>query len=209
MYFKICGIKEIKTINCCTKNKVNFFGLIFYKKSPRNINLEKASELISFVKNKNINPVGVFVNEELDTIIAKIKKLKLKYIQLHGDENNQYISKLKNIFRIKIIKVISISSQKDLNKIKKYVDADFFLFDYKAKKRELPGGNAKSFDWKILKNLKINKPWFISGGINVSNIGIIKKFVNPDGIDLSSGVEEMPGVKNNKMIDNLFKKYNE
>ena len=85
----------------------------------------------------------------------------------------------------------------------------FFLFDYKAKKRELPGGNAKSFDWKILKNLKINKPWFISGGINVSNIGIIKKFVNPDGIDLSSGVEEIPGVKNNKMIDNLFKKYNE
>tara|TARA_X000000368_G_scaffold367013_1_gene314099 strand:- start:766 stop:1395 length:630 start_codon:yes stop_codon:yes gene_type:complete len=209
VYFKICGIKEIKTINCCIRNKVKFFGLLFYKKSPRNISLDKASKLISFVKNKDINPVGVFVNEELDSIINKIKKLKLRYIQLHGNESNRYIFKLKNTFKVKIIKSISISSSKDLNKIKKYADVDYFLFDYKAKRKELPGGNAKSFDWKIIKNLKIKKPWFISGGINASNIRIIKEFVNPDGIDLSSGVEEIPGVKNNKMIDALFERYNE
>ena len=182
---------------------------MFYKKSPRYISIKNASNLINYSKNKNIKPVAVFVNEEIDYVKSVESKLQLEYIQLHGDENDQYINRVKENSNVKIIKSISLFSSSDLDNIKKFKLVDFFLFDYKPKNNELPGGNAKKFDWKIIHNLKINKPWFIAGGINKENIKNIEKFANPDGIDLSSGVEESPGVKNNMMIDSLFKKYNE
>ena len=207
MIFKICGLKKIKTIKCCINNKVNFYGLVFHKSSPRNINIEDAVKLTKFSENKNINPVGVFVNEEIKDISSIIKRLKLKYLQLHGNENDEYISNIKKNFNVKIIKSISISSDKDLEKVNLYKKADFFLLDYKPKNHELAGGNAKKFDWSILKNFKIEKTWFISGGINHLNIRKIKEYSNPDGIDLSSGVEESPGIKNNKLINSLFKTY--
>ena len=94
-------------------------------------------------------------------------------------------------------------------KIKEYPNSDLFLFDYKPSEKELPGGNAKKFNWSFLSELNIKKPWFLSGGINISNINKIKEYANPDGIDLSSGVEEAPGIKNTKMINRLFNKYYE
>ncbi len=78
-----------------------------------------------------------------------------------------------------------------------------FLFDYKPVAKELPGGNSKKFDWKLLKNIKINKPWFISGGINANNIMQIKNYVIPYGIDISSGVEVKKGIKSNKKIESI------
>ncbi len=207
MKFKICGIKNTSTIDCCEKNGVNFFGMIFYKKSPRFISLNESKKLVHYSLQKNIEPVGVFVDESIENIVKTIHYLKLKYIQLHGTENNEFIINLKKITEIKVLKSISVNSHDDIANTKKINDADFFLFDYLPLKNELPGGNAKQFDWEILKNLKISKPWFISGGINEENINKIKDFANPDGIDLSSGVEESPGIKNNNMIDSLFNKY--
>ena len=107
---------------------------------------------------------------------------------------------------MKIIKSISISNKNDLNKINKYKSVDYFLFDYKPMKNELPGGNAKSFDWNILKNLKTDKPWFLSGGININNIQQILNDINPFGIDLSSGVEKELGIKDNHIINNFIEK---
>ena len=98
-------------------------------------------------------------------------------------------------------------SCKLLDLINYYQSNDYFLLDYKSEKNDLPGGNAKQFDWSLLSDLNINKPWFLSGGINKSNINKIKNYVNPNGIDLSSGVEEVPGIKSIKMINNLFEKY--
>ena len=95
MLFKICGLKNISTIDCCEKNKVSFFGMIFYKKSPRFIDFEQAKFLVEYSKNKNIEPVSVFVNENIETVKSFIKDLKLKIIQLHGNENNDYIREIK------------------------------------------------------------------------------------------------------------------
>ena len=106
-----------------------------------------------------------------------------------------------------MIKSISIKDKKDFKKINNYQTNDYFLLDYKPEKDDLPGGNAKQFDWSLLSNIKINKPWFLSGGINILNINQINIYANPNGIDLSSGVEEAPGIKNLRMINNLFKKY--
>ena len=126
---------------------------------------------------------------------------------MHGKEDDEYIKKIKHNSNLKVIKSISIKDKEDFRKINYYQENDYFLLDYKPEKNELPGGNAKQFDWSLLSDLNINKPWFLSGGVNKSNINKIKNYVNPDGIDLSSGVEEAPGIKNKTMINNLFKKY--
>ena len=86
-----------------------------------------------------------------------------------------------------------------------YPNVDYYLFDYKPNMNELPGGNAKSFDWLILKNKNIAKPWFISGGININNITDLLENLNPYGIDISSGVEDQPGIKNTSKIKEIVK----
>ena len=205
MIFKICGLKEKDSLICCEANKVDFFGLVFYEKSPRNINHNKAKQLVEFSKNLSIKPVGVFVNHKISDLKNIIRLLNLKYIQLHGEENQSYINEIKKEFKLKIIKKISIKNQSDLNKINDIENIDFLLFDYKPKSNELPGGNSKSFDWSLLKGVTIKLPWFISGGINESNIKNIQKTINPNGIDLSSGVERSLGMKSNEKINNLFR----
>ena len=205
MIVKICGIKTEDTLICCQKNRINFFGMIFYEKSPRNISLENANILQKKSENLNINGVGVFVDKNINEVETIIKNLKLRYVQLHGSENESYIRDLKKN-NVKIIKSISINKVNDLKKIHYYNSADYFLFDYKPLKGELPGGNAKSFDWNILKGLETDKPWFVSGGININNIQQILKDIKPFGIDLSSGVEKELGIKDNRIINNFISK---
>ena len=207
MIFKICGLKEKASLRCCATNKVDFFGMIFYEKSPRNITFDEAKNLINFSKNLTIKPVGVFVNHDIYELKKIITFLELKYIQLHGDENQSYIDEIKNEFKLKIIKKLSIKTVNDLKNINYFKNIDYLLFDYKPQINELPGGNSKTFDWSLLKGQKIELPWFISGGINESNIKNIQKLINPNGIDLSSGVEESKGIKSNTKINNLFKKF--
>ena len=133
MIIKICGIQNENTLICCEKNKVNFFGMIFYPNSPRNITIENANKLNKISEKLNINGVGVFVNKDINELEEIIKYVNLKYVQLHGSEDELYIKKLKE-FGVKIIKTISISNADDLKKIKNYQTADYFLFDYKPKK---------------------------------------------------------------------------
>jgi len=205
MITKICGIQNENTLFCCEKNNVNFFGMIFYEKSPRNISIENAEKLQIIAENLNIDGVGVFVNKNITELEDILNKINLKFVQLHGLESEKYINILKKK-QVKIIKTISVSNKDDLQKIDEYRSADYFLFDYKPKKNELPGGNSKSFDWNILKHLKTDKPWFLSGGINIKNINEILKDVDPFGIDLSSGVEKELGIKDNGFINKFIGK---
>ena len=205
MIFKICGLKNKESVICCEKNNVDLFGMIFYEKSPRNISFKQAENLVNLSSDLKIKPVGVFVNHNINDLKKIILSLDLKYIQLHGDENQIYIDELKNEFAIKIIKKFSLKKKQDLNKINSFNNIDYLLFDYKPEKNELPGGNSKTFDWNLLKDKTVELPWFISGGINETNIKKIQKLINPNGIDLSSGVEQSKGIKSNQKINNLFK----
>mgnify|MGYP001169018538 CR=1 FL=1 len=205
---KICGVREIATIDCCIDNNVEYFGLVFFEKSVRNINLELALKLINYVNFKDITPVGVFVNKPINDLRNIIKRTRLNHVQLHGNENDDYISILKKEFNIKVVKSVGIKKKADLKKIEELSNADYLLFDYKPEINDLPGGNAKKFDWSLLQHIKINKPWFISGGINISNIEEIDKNLIPYGIDISSGVEEKPGIKSLNKITKLLEKLN-
>ena len=207
MIFKICGLKNKESLLCCEENNADFFGMIFYEKSPRNITFNEANILLSASKNLRIRPVGVFVDHEINDLKKIISSLSLKHIQLHGSEDQLYIDEIKNQFDVKIIKKISINNSGDLNIINKFKNIEYLLFDYKPDSNELPGGNSKSFDWSLLKGQKIKLPWFISGGINETNIKKIQNLLNPNGIDLSSGVEVSKGIKSNSKINNLFKKF--
>ena len=207
MIVKICGIKNKETLLCCERNNVDFFGMIFYPKSPRNILIKEAKMLQLLSKDLKINGVGVFVDQELKNITKFIEDLNLKFVQLHGKENNSYIVALKKL-NLNIIKKISIKEKNDIKKVKNYQDADMFLFDYKPHSNELPGGNAKRFDWNIVKNIKIDKPWFLSGGVNQDNIESIRSEIKPFGVDLSSGVEKKLGIKDNQIINNFIGKLN-
>ena len=97
MIIKICGIQNEDTLFCCEKNNVNFFGMIFYPKSPRNITIENANKLQKISENLNINGVGVFVNKNINELEEIIKNLKLKFVQLHGSEDELYIKNLKKL----------------------------------------------------------------------------------------------------------------
>jgi len=205
MLIKICGIQNEDTLLCCENNNISFFGMIFYPKSPRNISLENASLLQKKSEHLNINGVGVFVNKNINELEEIINNLKLSFIQLHGSEDEAYLKTLKKN-NVKIIKSISISNKEDFKEIYKYKSADYFLFDYKPLKDELPGGNSKRFDWNLLKNLQTDKPWFLSGGININNIQEILLDIKPFGIDLSSGVEKELGIKDNGIINNFIRK---
>ena len=205
MLVKICGIKEEETLLCCEKNRVNFFGMIFFDKSPRNISFKIAERLQKASDKLNINGVGVFVNKDLFELTELIKRLKIKFVQLHGDEDGNYIKEIKKL-DVKVIKKISIRNNYDIKKVEIFNNVDYFLFDYKPKKDELPGGNAKVFDWDILKDLKTNKPWFLSGGVNLDNIKYIRTKINPFGVDLSSGIEKELGIKDNHIINNFIEK---
>ena len=205
MLIKICGIQNEDTLLCCENNNISFFGMIFYPKSPRNISLENASLLQKKSEHLNINGVGVFVNKNINELEEIINNLKLSFIQLHGSEDEAYLKTLKKN-NVKIIKSISISNKEDFKEIYKYKSADYFLFDYKPLKDELPGGNSKRFDWNLLNNLQTDKPWFLSGGININNIQEILLDIKPFGIDLSSGVEKELGIKDNGIINNFIRK---
>tara|TARA_Y100001970_G_C14109793_1_gene790216 strand:- start:618 stop:1247 length:630 start_codon:yes stop_codon:yes gene_type:complete len=205
MIIKICGVQNIETLLCCEKNDANFFGMIFYEKSPRNISIEKAIKLQQESMKMKINGVGVFVDNKIEDLKKYIRILDLKYVQLHGNEDNIMINEIKEL-NVKVIKKISIKNKNDIKSIKNFDGADYFLFDYKPRENELPGGNSKSFDWNIINNLKLEKPWFLSGGINISNIQFIKSKIKPYGIDLSSGVEIKLGIKDNHIINNFMEK---
>ena len=210
LIIKICGIKNIKTVKFLINNPINYYGLNFYDKSPRYIELNNAISLISATKDSTLKPVGVFVNFSINKIQKYIDKLNLKIVQLHGKEDNSYIKKLKENNNVKIIKALGVSKVEDFKLLDNFNYTDYFLLDYKPiKKNDLPGGNAKSFDWKITENIKTSKNWFLAGGINKNNIKEAISLKNPYGIDISSGVEEKIGEKSNEKISELLKIINE
>ncbi|MDA8999998.1 phosphoribosylanthranilate isomerase [Flavobacteriaceae bacterium] len=178
------NISEIESL------KPDFMGFIFYKKSKRFFNESK------LILNDKINRVGVFVNQEINEVIDNIKKYKLDYVQLHGEEDVRYCLSIKSI--CKVIKVFKIDDTFNFDKVKKFENvSDYYLFDTKT---NLHGGSGKKFNWEILKNYNSKKYFFLSGGISENDIEEIKKIrkIYPIiGIDINSKFE-LPNLKKDR-----------
>lgn len=203
---KVCGLTKLNQIKDLIDLKVDFLGFIFYENSPRyvlnHLSLEQISEINHQAK------VGVFVNEDLEKIIEISEKAKLNFIQLHGDETEEFISELRQKLnsKIAVIKVIRIGNltenleSKILNLKSKI---DYLLFDTDSKAF---GGTGKTFDWNILNDIEIPIPYFLSGGISLENIHQLSTInLQPIALDINSKFEIEAGNKDLEKIKEFIK----
>lgn len=195
MNIKVCGITEMKQLQQLEGLNIDFAGLIFYKESPRYIG-DKISKSELKKADFDLKKAGVFVNPEMIDVLDAIDEYGLDVVQLHGDESPEMCEDLSS--EVEVIKVFSIKDGKeDIDKMVADYDAvcDYYLFD-KATDYSI-GGTGQQFDWTILSKAKIEKPFFLSGGIGVEDAAKIKAFKHPDffGVDINSRFEKEPGIK--------------
>ncbi|MCE3254945.1 MAG: phosphoribosylanthranilate isomerase [Rickettsiaceae bacterium] len=199
---KLCGFTDKENVDLAVASGADFIGFIFYPPSKRYISPQKAGE-ISVDVPANIKKVAITVEPSNEQIEQIIQHLKPDFLQLYKIDKKRGLE-IKKQFQIPIIKAFSISDKEDLKAVEDYNEiADYFLFDTKTKS---VGGSGKSFDWKILENFKTNKNWFLSGGLNINNIEEALEITGAKMIDLSSGIEEVHGIKSPKLIGEFMKK---
>jgi len=207
---KICGLTQPGQIRELVALKIDFLGFIFYEKSPRYVLNHLSLEDISKIEHSG--KVGVFVNENADKIIEIAEKSDLNFIQLHGDESDDFILELRAKLKpeVGIIKVIRIGSEfviptkeKSLERFFTSLrsiqnDIAYILFDTDSKSF---GGTGKSFDWDILNKIEIPLPYFLSGGISLENFHQLKTInQQPFTLDINSKFEIEPGIKDIEKI---------
>ncbi len=202
---KICGVLDYQTMSTISNLNVDYVGLVFFEKSPRNISIENAKSIIKFLKNST-KIVALTVNATDQFLKNIVTNLSPDYIQLHGKESPYRCFEIRKKFKTKIIKAISAKSSKNLKfEINKYkFITDKIIID--SPKDHLPGGNGKTFNWKILKKEKKKVDWLLAGGINLSNVSKALKITKTKGLDISSGVEISKGIKSSKLIKSFVKK---
>lgn len=193
MKIKICGLREEYNMREIIELSPDFAGFIFYEKSPRYFLNAKNPASVSG-KLKGIQKVGVFVNQSLDDINAIADRYSLDYIQLHGSESPRICAGILSRGR-GVIKAFSVADPSDLALISEYNEVcNYFLFDTQS---QLHGGSGQKFNWEILQQASISRPFFLSGGIGPGDVPEILKFSHPQfaGIDLNSKFESAPGIK--------------
>ena len=204
MKIKVCGMTEAENLKTVLEYKPDFFGFIFYEKSPRNITDKQVLQ----VAINDTKKVGVFVNENIDEVNKLAIAYKLDSVQLHGDESPEYCDELKNS-GTNVIKVFPIDEQFSFDLLKPYTAfVDYFLFDTKGTKR---GGNGTRFDWGILDKYVLDIPFFLSGGITVDDVEEIRGLKHPQlhAVDINSGFEISPGIKNAELVAMFTKQIKE
>ena len=196
---KICGINDPEAMRAAITGRASHVGLVFYPPSPRAVNPGEAMALSAVVPER-VQKVGLFVDPEDDQIDKTLFVVKLDMLQLHGDETPDRVRDLKARTGKKVMKVIKVSEPEDLVRAEAYVRiADALMFDAKppkGMKDALPGGNAVSFDWRILSGRKWPLPWMLAGGLTKYNVETAVELSGARIVDTSSGVEDVPGHKN-------------
>lgn len=191
-------MRDAENISAVVAVAPDFIGFIFYPKSPRFIGDEPVPEIFSAVP-ASIKKVGVFVNELPETIIQVCGNWKLDAVQLHGQETPEVCRQIKQS-GLMVFKAFSVDETINPGQFLPYAGVcDYFLFDTKG---QLPGGTGQKFDWQMLDDYQLNVPFFLSGGIRPDDVEQIKKFSHPQlaGVDLNSGFEDKPGLKNIKKL---------
>lgn len=197
---KICGIKTLQDVEIVNRQKSDFTGFVFYPLSKRYVSLITARSL-KVKLNKKIKSIGVFVNAPPEEIAAAAELGIINMVQLHGDETNAYIAELRKICTLPVIKAVRVREEADIKKAAFY-NCDYFLFDTYSTASY--GGTGRQFDTQLLKGVKINKPYFLAGGLNAGNVRSALKGLKPYAVDVSGGVES-GGSKDEIKIKNFIK----
>ena len=204
MKLKVCGLTQLAQLQQLDELHVNYGGLIFYDQSRRCVINKLEAEDVKALP-LSLKKVGVFVNAAENDIMNQVENFGLDIVQLHGDETPGFCNLISN--HITVIKAFRITHTNEQNidwMIKPYEEyCDYYLFD--TNRKNAYGGTGEKFDWKILQNNKINKPFFLSGGIGLKDIEKLKAFEHPFfyAVDVNSKVEIAEGIKDIESIKEL------
>jgi len=194
-------MKHAANIAAVAELHPDYLGFIFYSKSPRFIS-EVSAELIKYIPS-SIKTTGVFVDEDIETVKAYIFKYNLKAVQLHGKESEAYCREIK-LTGVAVIKAFGIGENFDFSQLSTYLAVvDYFLFDTQTPQH---GGSGKVFDWKLLANYTLDKPYLLSGGIDLNHAEHIKEINDPrlHAVDINSKFEVEPGLKDAGKIEKFI-----
>ncbi len=194
---KICGTTSLKDAFLAVENGADAIGFIFYKMSPRNISQKEAKEIILQLP-PFIETVGVFVNETSDKINRIAEQCKLNSIQLHGEESPALCRRVKR----KVIKAFRVKNADSLKSIASYKVSGFLLDSYNDGSK---GGTGQVFDWNLALRVKKQGPVILAGGLNPYNVFTAIHRVKPYGVDVCSGVENSPGIKDHEKVRAFIK----
>lgn len=201
---KICGLRTPESLDAALDAGADYFGLVFYEPSPRNVDSETARSLVVRARGR-AQSVALMVGPDDDAISALIEAVNPDLIQLHGNEPPERVAEIKQKFGLPVIKAIRIATEQDARGAIRYDGiADMVLFDAMPAAGDtasLPGGNGVPFDWRALANMSREKRGFIlSGGLDSDNVREAIAATGTQFVDVSSGVESAPGVKDNNLI---------
>ncbi|NNE59017.1 MAG: phosphoribosylanthranilate isomerase [Hellea sp.] len=201
---KICGLTRAEDVEAAIAHGADYLGFIVKAKSSRRLSVAEAARLARPAKGI-IPRVAVTVNEEAQTIARIMSDMQPDYIQFHGDESPEHIAEIAKTYRVKTIKALPIAAADDLLSAMAFSGfVDLLLFDARPPKGEAQrGGHGLSFDWDILKGAPLPKTWLLAGGLNSENVGNALATGAPI-LDVSSGVESVPGVKDHEKIETFI-----
>jgi phosphoribosylanthranilate isomerase len=194
---KICGLRTSETVDCAVEAGASMVGFVFFPPSPRSISIADASTLVARVP-VGIKKVALTVNADDDFLREIAENTGIDIFQLHGNEQPERVFEIRHTFGLPVIKALPVEDRVDLMVARGY-DAvvDYFLFDSKPPRdASRPGGNATAFDWSLLKRFSLAKPWLLAGGLTPQNVSQAVEISGAQMVDVSSGVEDAPGVKN-------------
>lgn len=198
---KICGLREPAHVAAAVEAGAAYVGFVFFAKSPRNISLADAAALAAHVP-PGVAKVALTVNAtdaELDAITAAVP---LDMLQLHGGESPERVAEVKARFGLPVMKAVGVAERADLAVLDLYQGvADQILVDAKPPKgAALPGGNGLAFDWTLMLGRVWRRPWMLAGGLTPENVALAVRSTNARQVDVSSGVEVAPGIKDEALI---------
>jgi len=193
---KICGLSTPEGVAAATRHGARFVGFVFYPPSRRNVTPALAGALSALTAG-GVTKVGLFVDADDDTLAAALAGAPLDLLQFHGHESPERVAAVKRRFGKPVMKAIPVAAEADLAAAQGYFGvADRLLFDAKPPKDAvLPGGNGLIFDWELLGGRRWPLPWMLSGGLTADNLGEAVRITHAGAVDVSSGVEREPGVK--------------
>ena len=195
---KICGLSSADALHAAIRGGARFVGFVFYPASRRNVTPELAAALAALVP-EGVTRVGLLVDPTDALLTGLLERVPLDLLQLHGSESPRRVAEIKARFGKPVMKAIAIAAPDDPDAALPYLDvADWLLFDAKpprGNRRALPGGNGLAFDWQLLGGRSWSRPWMLSGGLTAKNVTEAVATTHARVVDLSSGVEIRPGIK--------------
>ncbi|KJC61803.1 N-(5'-phosphoribosyl)anthranilate isomerase [Bradyrhizobium sp. LTSPM299] len=198
---KICGLSTRETLDVALSAGADMVGFVFFSPSPRHISLEVARDLGSRAKGRAVK-VALTVDADDATLENIIETLRPDILQLHGKETVARLRDIKQKFGLPVMKALPVETVADLAPLPGYASvADRILFDARAPKEATrPGGLGATFDWHVLENLDLALPYMVSGGLSADNVAEAVRVTRAGGVDVSSGVERSPGIKDPELI---------